>query len=79
MSLDMLVHVVIVLIILGLVWWLLQTYILPKVAEPFRTMVIVVVVLCVILYLLSLLGGIPAVHFGKLGALPVAAHAPPVA
>lgn len=64
MSLDLLVHIVIVLVILGLVWWLLQTYILPLVADPFRTIIVVVVVLCVILYLLGLIGVVPALHIG---------------
>jgi hypothetical protein len=45
-----LVGILIALIILGLIWWLVQTYILSRVAEPFRTIVIVVMVVIVIIY-----------------------------
>ena len=65
MSLDLLVHIVIVLVILGIVWWVLQAYVLPSVAEPFRTLIIVAVALCVILFLLSLIGTIPRLRMGE--------------
>jgi hypothetical protein len=71
MSIDLLIHVIIVLIVLGLIWWLIQVYLLPIVAEPFRTLIIVAVVLAVIVFLLSLLGG-PSLHLGKLSALALA-------
>ena len=51
-----LISIVVVLVILGLVWWLFSTYILPRVAEPFRTIIIIVLVLALILWLLSLIG-----------------------
>jgi len=38
----------------GLVWWLFSTYVLPRVPEPFRTVIIVVLVVAVCLWLLSL-------------------------
>jgi hypothetical protein len=63
MSIDLLIHIIIVLVVLGLIWWLIQVYLLPIVAEPFRTLIIVVVVLAVIFYLMTLLGG-PSLHFG---------------
>ena len=54
-----LLSILIALVILGLIWWLVQTYLLPRVAEPFRTIVIVVMVLIVILWLVSLIPGGP--------------------
>jgi len=54
-----LVGILIALIVLGLIWWLVQTYILPRVAEPFRTIVIVVMVVIFIIWLLSLIPGGP--------------------
>lgn len=51
-----LISLVIVLLVLGLVWWLFQTYIMPKVPEPFRSVIIVVVVLAACLWLLSIAG-----------------------
>ena len=51
-----LVTIIVTLIILGLIWWLIQAYILPRVAEPFRTIIVVVLVIAVILWLLSLIG-----------------------
>lgn len=59
MSLDATVHILVVLIIFGLVWWLLQTYVLPKVAEPFRTIIIVILVLLLVFWLLGLVGIVP--------------------
>ena len=56
MGLETLIHLLVVLVIFGLVWWLLQTYVLPKVAEPFSTIIVVILVLAVIFWLLSLIG-----------------------
>jgi hypothetical protein len=50
------IHIIVVLLVLSLVWWLFATYILPRVPEPFRTIIIVLLVLCVCLWLLSLVG-----------------------
>lgn len=50
------ISVVVVLIVLALVWWLFSTYVLPRLPEPFRTIIIVVLVLAVCLWLLSLVG-----------------------
>jgi hypothetical protein len=41
---------------LALVWWLFSTYILPRVPEPFKTIIIVVLVLGVCLWLLNIAG-----------------------
>lgn len=66
MSINLLVSIVITLMIMGLILWLIQTYVLPIVAEPFRTIIIVVLVICIILWLLSLLQGGPYFHLTKL-------------
>lgn len=51
-----LIQIVITLLVLALCWWLFQTYILPRVPEPFKTIIIVILVLFVILWLLSIAG-----------------------
>lgn len=56
-------HVIVVLLVLALVWWLFSTYVLPHVSEPFRTIIIVLLVLAVCAWLLSLIGLIPAGTF----------------
>lgn len=43
-------------IVAALVWWLLTTYLLPVLPEPFRTIVLVICVLIAILWLLSIVG-----------------------
>jgi hypothetical protein len=50
------VQIIVVLLVLALVWWLFSTYVLPRVPEPFRTVIIVVLVVAVCLWLLSLVG-----------------------
>jgi hypothetical protein len=50
------IGIVVVLLVLALVWWLFSTYILPRVPEPFKTIIIVVLVLGVCLWLLRLAG-----------------------
>lgn len=50
------IGIVVVLLVLALVWWLFSTYILPRVPEPFKTIIIVVLVLGVCLWLLNLAG-----------------------
>ena len=56
MGVNSLIHAIIVLIVFGLVWWLVETYILPKVADPFNTIIRVALVIVVVLWLLSLIG-----------------------
>ena len=51
-----LLPLLVALIIFGLVWWLVTAYILPHVAEPFKTIIVIVMALCVIIWLLSLVG-----------------------
>lgn len=50
------IQIVVVLIVLALVWWLLSTYVLPRLPEPFRTIIIVLLVILLCLWLLSLIG-----------------------
>lgn len=57
-----LITLVVVLIILGLVWWLLSAYVLPKLSEPIRTIVIIILVLIAILFLLGLIGIGPGIR-----------------
>lgn len=49
-------QIIMVLVVLGLVWWLFSSYVLPHVPDPFRTIIIIVLVLAVCLWLLSLVG-----------------------
>lgn len=49
-------QLIVVLLILALVWWLFSTYVLPRVPEPFKTIIIVILVVGVCLWLLSLVG-----------------------
>ena len=57
------IHLIVVLLVLALVWWLFSSYILPRVPETFRTIIIVILVLAVCLWLLSLVGVIPSGTF----------------
>ena len=56
MGVNSLIAALVVLIIFGLIWWLVETYILPTVADPFNTIIRVGLVIVVILWLLSLIG-----------------------
>jgi hypothetical protein len=61
-----LITVIVVLIVVGVVLWLVNTYI--PMAQPIKTILNVVVILCVVLWLLSAFGLIPslgAVRIGK--------------
>ena len=49
-----LIYVVIVLVIVGVLLWLINTYI--PMARPIKTILNVVVVICVVLWLLSVFG-----------------------
>ena len=56
MGVNALIHAIIVLIVFGLIWWLVETHILPKVADPFNTIIRVALIIVVVLLLLSLIG-----------------------
>ena len=51
-----LIGLLVFIIVIALVWWLLTAYVLPHVPQPFRTIIIVICVLIVIIWLLSLIG-----------------------
>lgn len=54
MELSGLITVILVLVILGVALWLIETYI--PMSPPIKTLIRVVVVIVLVLYLLSLLG-----------------------
>lgn len=49
-------QIIVVLLVCALAWWIFKTYVLPHVVEPFLTILIVFLALCVIVWLLSLVG-----------------------
>lgn len=57
------ISIVVTLLVMALVWWLFSTYILPRVPEPFKTIIVVVLVLFVCLWLLSLIGLVPGLRW----------------
>lgn len=57
-----LVSLLITVVVLALVWYLLTTYVLPLLPSPFRTIVIVVLVLIAIVWLLALIGIGPGIQ-----------------
>lgn len=56
-------HIIVVLVVLGIAWWIFSTYVLPHVAEPFRTIIIVLLALAIICWLLSLIGMLPPLRW----------------
>jgi cell division protein FtsX len=60
-----LIGFIIFIVVLCLVWWLLTAYLLPHVPQPFRTIIIVVLVIIAIIWLLSIIGIGPGIHIGK--------------
>ena len=48
------IEVLVVLVVLGICWWLLDTYV--PIAEPIKTIIRVVIVLFLIIWLLSVAG-----------------------
>jgi hypothetical protein len=62
-----LIQVIVVLVIVGVLLWLVQTYI--PLAPPIKTIITVVVILFVVLWILSvfgILGGINDIHVGRI-------------
>ncbi len=49
-----LIHVIVVLIVLGIIWWLIETQI--PIAEPVKVVIKVIAVLALCIYLLQLVG-----------------------
>ena len=65
MGANAFIYAILVLVVFGLVWWLVEKYILPNVADPFNTIIRVGLVIIVVLWLLSLIGfgpGIGLIH-----------------
>jgi hypothetical protein len=54
------VSLIIALVVFGLIWWLVTTYI--PMPPPIRTIVTVVFVLILIVWLLQFVGGVPGLH-----------------
>ena len=55
MSLALLLHIILILIVLGVIWWIIETYI--PIAQPIKTIIYVVIAVFCILWLLSFIGG----------------------
>jgi len=51
-----LLQVIVMLLVLALVWWIFSSYVLPRVPEPFKTIIIIILALAVCLWLLSWVG-----------------------
>lgn len=51
-----LLNIIVILLVLSIVCWIFQAYILPHVVEPFRTIIIIVLAVAAIIWLLSLIG-----------------------
>jgi len=56
-------EIVIVLVVFCLVWFLISRLLLPRIGEPFRTIVIVICVLVLIFWLLGLVGIGPGIRW----------------
>jgi hypothetical protein len=56
-------QVIVVLIVLALAWWIFQTYVLPHIPDPFRTIIIVLLALLAIWFLLSVVGIVAPIHW----------------
>ena len=50
------IQIVTVLLVLALAWWIFDRWVLPHVAEPFKTIIIIVLAIGAILWLLSIAG-----------------------
>lgn len=63
-----LIGVIFMLIILGVIWWGVQTLMgLIPIAEPFRTIIYVitvVIMVLIVLYVISMLLGMAGIHVG---------------
>lgn len=53
------IQIVFVLCILGFAWWVFSRKVLPKVPDPFNTVIVVFLAFCLIFWLLQLVGVIP--------------------
>jgi hypothetical protein len=67
-----LISIVFALIILGVLWWAVQTLMaLIPIAEPFKTLIYVlcvIILVCVVLWILSVVLGMAGIHVGGIGS-----------
>jgi hypothetical protein len=68
-----LIGIIFTLIILGVLWWAVQTLMaLIPIAEPFRTIIYVmcvIIMVLIVLYVISMLLGMAGIHVGGFGHL----------
>ena len=68
-----LIGIIFALIILGVLWWGIQTLMsLIPIAEPFRTIIYVlsvVIMVLIVLYIIAMLLGVAGIHVGGAGIL----------
>ena len=57
---EPLISIIIVLVVLGLVYYLITLLPIP---DPFRTIIYVVIILALIIWLLSFIGVVPSMRF----------------
>ena len=54
-----LVTLLVYILIMAIIWWLISTYLLPLLPQPFRIIVTIILVVIAILILLGFIGVIP--------------------
>ena len=67
-----LIGIIFMLIVLGVLWWAVQTLMgLIPIAEPFKTIIYVlsvVILVLIVLYIISMLLGMAGIHVPSVGA-----------
>jgi len=56
MALELIINLIIWVSVMGLIWWLLMTFVIAKLPEPFKTMATILLVVVVIIGLLGFVG-----------------------
>ena len=68
-----LIGIIFVLIVMGVAWWAAQTLMnLLPIAEPFKTIIYVAMVLilvCIVLYILAMILGMAGIHVTSFGSI----------
>lgn len=61
---ESLISLFVILLVLGIVFWLIATYILPAIPlpPPFKSAILAILALIVIIWLLSSFLGVPSLH-----------------
>jgi hypothetical protein len=57
------IGLIIFIVVAILIWWLFSAYLLPHIPQPFRTIIVVILVLIAIFWLLGIIGVGP-MHIG---------------